>query len=60
MTMSLFFSNLDTTDLNSPLVFWPMIESSLGIVSACLPMLRPLFTPKSTSGTLVANEIANN
>lgn len=31
------------TDFNTPIVYWPMVESSLGIVGACLPMLRPLF-----------------
>ena len=56
--------------MNSPLVYWAMIESSLGIVGACLPMLRPLFTRKSTSDgpkrkqsqgeNLVANEMAKN
>ena len=34
----------------TPLVYWPMIESSLGIVGACLPMLRPLFTRRVTTG----------
>ena len=56
--------------MNTPLVYWPMIESSLGIVGACLPMLRPLFTRKSRPGgkklaqpqgkTLVAREIASS
>ena len=27
-----------------------MIESSLGIVGACLPMLRPVFARKTTHG----------
>lgn len=26
------------------MVYWPMVESSLGIVGACLPLLRPIFT----------------
>ena len=58
------------TDTNSPQVYWPMIESSLGIVGACLPILRALFTYKPASGgqkrrqssgeNLVVNETANN
>ena len=32
------------TDLLTPTVYWPMVESSLGIVGACLPLLRPIFT----------------
>lgn len=32
------------TDLLAPTVYWPMIESSIGIVGACLPLLRPIFT----------------
>lgn len=31
-------------DLLTPTVYWPMVESSLGIVGACLPLLRPIFT----------------
>lgn len=38
------------TDINTPIVYLPMVESSFGIVGACLPMLRPLFTRTSTSG----------
>lgn len=34
-------------DLLTPTVYWPMVESSLGIVGACLPLLRPLFTDMS-------------
>ena len=33
-------------DLLTPTVYWPMVESSLGIVGACLPLLRPIFTDK--------------
>ena len=29
-------------DLFTPTIYWPMIESSLGIVGACLPLLRPV------------------
>ena len=31
-------------DLLTPTVYWPMVESSLGIVGASLPLLRPIFT----------------
>ncbi|CAF9929271.1 MAG: hypothetical protein ALECFALPRED_004287 [Alectoria fallacina] len=34
----------DVTYLLTPTVYWPMVESSLGIVGACLPLLRPIFT----------------
>ncbi|KAF6233129.1 hypothetical protein HO173_008673 [Letharia columbiana] len=34
----------DLTYLLTPTVYWPMVESSLGIVGACLPLLRPVFT----------------
>lgn len=30
-------------DFTAPTIYWTMIESSLSIVSACLPTLRPLF-----------------
>ena len=36
-------------DLLTPMVYWPMIESSLGIVGACLPLLRPIFTDTQAS-----------
>lgn len=32
------------------MVYWAMIESSLGIVGACLPMFRPLFAGLSSKG----------
>lgn len=31
-------------DLFTPTIYWPMIESSLGIVGACLPLLRPILS----------------
>ncbi|KAI3323799.1 hypothetical protein HD806DRAFT_495628 [Xylariaceae sp. AK1471] len=34
--------NVDKTYYLSPGFYWPVIESSLGIVGACLPMLGPL------------------
>ncbi|KAL9071978.1 MAG: hypothetical protein Q9161_003910 [Pseudevernia consocians] len=41
---------LDISYLNTPLVYWPMVESSIGIVGACLPLLRPLFVGASSNG----------
>lgn len=34
--------NPDITYYLSPINYWPIIESSLGIVGACLPLLRPI------------------
>ena len=38
-------------DLLTPTVYWPMVESSLGIVGACLPLLRPIFTDTPAKNT---------
>ena len=27
----------------TPTMYWPMVEASLGIVGACLPLMRPIF-----------------
>lgn len=35
----------------TPIVYWPMVESSLGVVGACLPLLRPIFTDTSAKHT---------
>lgn len=35
---------------NTPLVYWPMVESSMGIIGACLPTLRPLFDRAPSTG----------
>ncbi|KAF2846521.1 hypothetical protein T440DRAFT_510834 [Plenodomus tracheiphilus IPT5] len=34
--------NPDITYYLSPINYWPIIEASLGIVGACLPLLRPI------------------
>ncbi|KAL2058302.1 hypothetical protein ABVK25_001028 [Lepraria finkii] len=34
-------------DLLTPTVYWPMVESSLGVVGACLPLLCPIFAESS-------------
>lgn len=36
-------NNRVTIDLFAPAIFWTLIETSLGVVSACLPILRPLY-----------------
>lgn len=46
-------NNLDITFIDTPLIYWPMVESSLGIVGACLPLLRPLFAGKSKGPVVV-------
>ena len=43
----------DITFIDTPIVYWPMIESGLGIVGACLPLLRPLFAGKSKGPVVV-------
>ena len=40
----------DVSYILTPTVYWPMVESSLGIVGACLPLLRPLFTGAASKG----------
>ena len=42
--------DFDITWFETPALLWPMIESALGIVGACLPLLRPLFAGTSTKG----------
>ena len=37
-------------DLQTPFVYWPMIESSLGIIGACLPLMRPLIAGAASHG----------
>ncbi len=41
---------VDVTYILTPTVYWPMVESSLGVVGACLPLLRPLFTGATSKG----------
>lgn len=41
---------MDISYMNTPLVYWPMVESSMGVVGACLPLLRPLFVGASSNG----------
>ncbi|KAL8943868.1 MAG: hypothetical protein Q9211_000807 [Gyalolechia sp. 1 TL-2023] len=44
------WSDVATNDLQTPLVYWPMVESSVGIIGACLPLLRPLFAGATSHG----------
>lgn len=37
----------DFTYLFTPTLYWPMVESSLGIVGACLPLFRPIISELS-------------
>ena len=37
-------------DIETPFVYWPMVESSLGIVGACLPLMRPLVAGAASPG----------
>lgn len=36
----------------TPTLYWPMVESSLGIVSACLPLMRSVFTKHSPESAI--------
>ena len=40
----------DITWFETPAFLWAFIESALGVVGACLPLLRPLFAGTSTKG----------
>ncbi|KAL8832109.1 MAG: hypothetical protein Q9191_000466 [Dirinaria sp. TL-2023a] len=43
-------NNYDITYEETPMVYWPMVESSLGIIGACLPLMRPLFAGAASHG----------
>ncbi|MCJ1251742.1 hypothetical protein MMC30_008979 [Trapelia coarctata] len=34
--------NLDESNFEAPVIYWPLIEASIGIVAACLLTLRPI------------------
>ncbi|KAL8811924.1 MAG: hypothetical protein Q9200_001422 [Gallowayella weberi] len=42
--------SVDLSYIQTPLVYWPMVESALGIVGACLPLMRPLFAGVASRG----------
>ncbi|MCJ1277743.1 hypothetical protein MMC21_005557 [Puttea exsequens] len=48
LTLIIGRSDAFAPDLLSPTVYWPMIESSLGITGACLPLLKPILDSHST------------
>ena len=37
-------------DIETPFIYWPMVESSLGIIGACLPLMRPLVAGAASPG----------
>ena len=39
----------DLSYITTPTIYWPMIEAALGVIGACLPLLRPLFSSGSGS-----------
>ena len=41
------YANRSQIDMLTPTLYWPMIESSLGIVGACLPLMRPILQKTS-------------
>ncbi|KAI4252134.1 MAG: hypothetical protein LQ352_004456 [Teloschistes flavicans] len=41
---------VDVTWIQTPLVYWPLVESSCGIIGACLPLMRPLFAGAASRG----------
>ncbi|KAK3178291.1 hypothetical protein OEA41_000424 [Lepraria neglecta] len=43
---------VDLTYLLTPTIYWPMVESSLGVVGACLPLMGPVFTRFSIDSVL--------
>ena len=45
-------STIDVTYVSTPVIYWAMVESSLGVVGACLPLMRPLVAGTSPSGFL--------
>ncbi|KAL8690522.1 MAG: hypothetical protein Q9218_004053 [Villophora microphyllina] len=41
---------VDVTWLQTPMVYWPLVESTCGIIGACLPLMRPLFAGAASRG----------
>ncbi|CAL8576045.1 hypothetical protein XPA_001936 [Xanthoria parietina] len=42
--------SVDFTYVLTPLVYFPLVESALGIIGACLPLFRPLFAGVTSRG----------
>ena len=40
----------DVTYISTPIVYWSMVEAALGVVGACLPLMRPLVAGSSPTG----------
>ncbi|KAL8930017.1 MAG: hypothetical protein Q9172_000249 [Xanthocarpia lactea] len=45
-----YLDMVDITYVQTPIVYFPLVESSLGIVGACLPLMRPLFAGVTSRG----------
>ena len=54
--------DLTTLDYTTSTLYWSSIESSLSVLCACLPMLRPLFSAKvrhTTDGSYPSNQTSS-
>ncbi|MCJ1420086.1 hypothetical protein MMC32_006443 [Xylographa parallela] len=47
-------SNVSRSDFLTPVLYWPMVESSLGLLGACLPTYRPLFAGVSLESVVAS------
>ena len=47
---------MDITYYESPFIYWSQIEAALGVVSACLPVLRPIFVRPKIGKTYTDSE----
>ncbi|KAL8904744.1 MAG: hypothetical protein Q9207_003075 [Kuettlingeria erythrocarpa] len=45
-------SNLDYTYSRAPAIYWTAVEGCIGVVSACLPTLRPIFNKRTTESLI--------
>ncbi|KAI4178411.1 MAG: hypothetical protein LQ346_007459 [Caloplaca aetnensis] len=45
-------SNLDYTYSRAPAIYWTAVEGCIGVVSACLPTLRPIFNQRTTENLI--------
>lgn len=43
-------ADTEPAGLQTPFVYWPMIESGVGIIGACLPLMRPLISGATSRG----------
>ncbi|KAI4246254.1 MAG: hypothetical protein L6R42_009955 [Xanthoria sp. 1 TBL-2021] len=42
--------SVDVTYFSTPMVYFPFVEATLGIIGACLPLFRPLFAGVTSRG----------